>query len=60
MTQDEILAEIKKCRDNPYYFATEYLTVWNHVGEKVAFSTLLNEEEFNKMILKQDEIDEND
>ena len=47
--QEEILAEIKKCRENHYYFATTYLTVQNHKNEIVKFTTPLSEEEFNKM-----------
>lgn len=50
MTQEEILIEITKCRDNPYYFATKYLTVLNTSNnEVVRFKTPLTEEEFNIM-----------
>ena len=49
MTQEEIQEEIIKCKENPYYFATKYLIVTNHLGESVKFSTPLSEEEFNKM-----------
>lgn len=51
MTQEEILAEIIKCIENPYYFATTYLTVQNHKNEVVKFTTPLAEEDFNNMIL---------
>ena len=50
MTQEEILAEIQKCRNSPYYFATKYLTVQNYKKEPVPFTTWLTEEEFNKMV----------
>ncbi len=47
--QDEIEEEIIKCNLSPYYFATKYLVVINHLGEKVKFTTPLTEEQFNKM-----------
>lgn len=49
MMQEEILNEINKCRESPYYFATTYLKVKNHWGEYVAFTTCLTEKEFNQM-----------
>lgn len=49
MNHEKILEEIKKCRENPYYFATTYLTVQNHIGETVKFTTPMTEEEFNRM-----------
>ena len=52
MTQDEILKEYFKCKNNPYYFATKYITVKNYRGERVPFSTPLTEEEFNNMFNK--------
>lgn len=39
------LNEIIKCRENPYYFATKYLTV-----NGKPFTTLLTEQEFNKQV----------
>lgn len=48
MAQKQISKEIQKCRDSPYYFATNYLTVKNHKNESVLFTTLLSEEEFNE------------
>jgi hypothetical protein len=51
MTQDEILKEIKKCKENPYYFATKYLMMKNHKKEKVKFTTFLREKDFNQMFL---------
>lgn len=48
MTQKEILIELRKCRESPYYFATKYLTVLNTSNnEIVKFKTSLTEEEFN-------------
>ena len=49
MTQEEVLLEISKCKESPYYFATKYLKVKNHFGQVVDFKTILNEQEFNKM-----------
>ena len=49
MTQEEILAEIQKCINSPYYFATKYLTVRNHNNEIIPFTTPLSEEEFNQV-----------
>ena len=45
LTQLEIAAEIKKCKDNPFYFATKYLTV---NGEP--FTTPYSEKEFNEQM----------
>lgn len=50
MTQEEIKNEILKCKNNPYYFATNYINVKNHKGENVKLTTPLNEEEFNNMV----------
>ena len=50
MTQEEILEESKKCKENPYYFATKYLTIKNHKGEYIPFQTILSEEEFNEKV----------
>lgn len=47
LTQEQIEAEIIKCKESPYYFATTYLTVLNHKGEYVKLQTPLTEEEFN-------------
>lgn len=49
MNQEEIKQEILKCKNNPYYFATKYLTVKNHFGQTVPFQTSLSEEDFNEM-----------
>ena len=49
MSQDEILKEIEKCKESPYYFATKYLTIKNYLGETVPFRTVLSEKEFNDM-----------
>jgi NAD kinase len=46
----EILEEILKCKNNPYYFATKCLKVKNtpYSEDAVDFYTPLSEEEFNK------------
>jgi len=44
MTQDELQEEIQKVRDNPYYFATKYLTL-----NGKSFTTHLNEVDFNNV-----------
>lgn len=41
--EEAIIAEIHKCRENPYYFATQYLTIGND-----KFTINLSEDEFNK------------
>jgi hypothetical protein len=50
MNQNEILEEIKKCKESPYYFATNYLTVKNHAGKIVPFTTPVVEKMFNEMV----------
>jgi hypothetical protein len=56
MMDEEVLKEIQKCKDSPYYFATKYLKVktgqLNMMGEDVVkpFTTHLTEEEFNKLV----------
>ena len=49
MTQEEILKEIKRCNDSPYYFAIKYIKVKNHRDKDVPYRTILSEEEFNQM-----------
>lgn len=49
MTQEEIIEEIVKCRESPYYFVTKYIKVKNHHGEFVSLTIPLTEKEFNKM-----------
>jgi hypothetical protein len=46
---DDIILEIKKCMDSPYYFATKYIVIENKNGEKVPFKTPWTEDEFNKI-----------
>jgi len=41
--------EILKCKENPYYFATTYLTIKTPNGETVPYTTRLSEEIFNKI-----------
>lgn len=52
-TQDEIEAEIVKCKNNPYYFATTYLRI-NYKGMNIPFETPLSEEQFNNYFRKYD------
>ena len=53
MKEDEtknILKELQKCIESPYYFATTYIKVKDsYSGDMVDFYTCLNEEEFNKI-----------
>jgi hypothetical protein len=49
MTQSEILDETQKCIASPYYFATTYLKVVNHLGKSVPFTTSLSEADFNEL-----------
>jgi hypothetical protein len=50
MTEKQILEEIKKCRDNPYYFVTTYIKVMNEKGEIVPYVPTQSEKEFNRII----------
>lgn len=51
MKPEEIAKEIQKCKDNPYYFATTYLTIKaKNSNETIPFRTLLSEKEFNDLI----------
>lgn len=43
----ELLPELIKCRENPYYFATKYLKI-----QGKPFTTYLNENQFNELIKK--------
>jgi len=55
----KILQEIQLCKKSPYYFATKYLTVKNHKGEIVKFTTPLNETSFNEMFENWDKNNKN-
>lgn len=44
--QNKIKDELEKCKNNPYYFATKYLTV-KYNGGCFPYRTILTEEEFN-------------
>jgi hypothetical protein len=48
--EEEIEKEIRKCTENPYYFATNYITVKNNLGETKPFTTNLSEKMFNEFI----------
>ena len=45
MTPEEIVEELEKCKESPYYFFTHY---WQIDGK--AATTRLTEEEFNKTV----------
>lgn len=40
--KEYMLRELEKCKENPYYFATKYLTI-----NGKPYTTVLTEEEFN-------------
>ena len=40
--------EYEKCKNSPYYFATNYIKLKNEKGELLNFTTNFTEEEFNK------------
>jgi hypothetical protein len=44
-SEEEILAEISKCKQNPYYFATKYIRINGQ-----PFTTHLTESSFNKLV----------
>lgn len=44
--------EINKCKENPYYFATKYLTIKDSNGNIKPFTTLMTEQEFNNLFKK--------
>ena len=53
---DEILMntiqkELQKCKEDPYYFATNYLKIYDSDGNSHSYTTHLTKEEFNKLIL---------
>jgi hypothetical protein len=49
-TPEEIAEELKKCRDNPFYFATVYVQIKNSEGKMMPFTTNLTEKQFNEII----------
>ena len=55
MTISEIADEIDKCKNNPHYFATKYLTIESKkTNDKIPFKTLMSEEEFNNKVFEYD------
>ena len=53
---DEILMntiqkEMQKCKEDPYYFAINYLKIYDSDGNSHPYTTHLTKEEFNKLIL---------
>lgn len=47
--KEDIFDEVEKCRENPYYFATTYLTIKNSDGDVVPYTTHFSEERFNEI-----------
>lgn len=43
------VTELQKCKEDPYYFATTYLTVKTSSGESVPYTTRFSREIFNKL-----------
>ncbi len=43
--------EYIKCKESPYYFATNYLYVEGVDGVKQKFTTIYSEEEFNSLCI---------
>ena len=51
LTPENIASEINKCMENPYYFATTYLTVLHEPsGITKKFTTGLKEDDFNNYV----------
>ena len=46
-----IQEELQKCKENPYYFATNYLKIYDQDADEHPYTTNLSEEEFNKLFL---------
>ena len=46
-----IQEELQKCKENPYYFATNYLKIYDQDADEHLYTTNLSEEEFNKLFL---------
>ena len=46
-----IQKELQKCKNNPYYFATTYLKIYDSDGNSHPYITSLTKEEFNKLFL---------
>ena len=44
----EAMVELKKCRNNPYYFATKFMQVKTKEGN-IPFKTSMKEQEFNEL-----------
>lgn len=51
--------EYEKCKKDPHYFATKYITV-SFNGAKYKFTTRLSKEEFNNMFFKLQKVDNED
>ena len=46
-----IQKELQKCKEDPYYFAINYLKIYDSDGNSHSYTTHLTKEEFNKLIL---------
>ena len=46
-----IQEELQKCKESPYYFATNYLKIYDKTADEHPYTTNLSEEEFNKLFL---------
>ena len=44
---EDLIKELEKCKNNPYYFATTYLKIKTVKGVQ-PYQTTLTEEEFNR------------
>ena len=49
LSQEDIIKECEKCKNDPYYFATTYLTVYDSNNKQVPFKTNLSRTNFNDM-----------
>jgi len=56
MEEKDILNEIEKCKESPYYFAITYLRIKNLAGEEFPYTTHLNEKQFNEKIKNYEKI----
>lgn len=48
---NNLIDEILKCKNNPYYFATNYLKVIDNDYNQIPYTTNLSEKEFNKFFV---------
>lgn len=49
---EETLKEVwEKCKESPYYFATNFIKVRGPKGDLLSFTTSMTEEEFNSYFI---------